>query len=52
MESKTAIEQLIGRVLRMPDIEEKNRKELGYSYVFVKSENFETVAENIGETLI
>jgi len=52
MESKTAIEQLIGRVLRMPYIEEKNKKELGYSYVFVKSENFEDVASSIGGTLI
>lgn len=52
MESKTAIEQLIGRILRMPYIEEKNKKELGYSYVYVKSENFEDVASSIGDTLI
>lgn len=52
MESKTAIEQLIGRVLRMPYIEEKNKKELGYSYVYVKSENFEGVASTIGDTLV
>lgn len=52
MESKTAIEQLIGRVLRMPYIEEKNRKELGYSYVFVASDSFEKVANSIGQTLI
>jgi type III restriction enzyme len=52
MESKTAIEQLIGRVLRMPYIEEKNKKELGYSYVYVKSANFEDVASSIGDTLI
>jgi len=52
MQSKTAIEQLIGRVLRMPYIEEKNKKELGYSFVYVKSENFEEVASSIGDTLI
>lgn len=52
MESKTAIEQLIGRVLRMPYIEEKDRKELGYSFVYVKSENFEDVATSIGDTLV
>lgn len=52
MESKTAIEQLIGRVLRMPYIEEKNKKELGYSFIYVKSENFEDVATNIGDTLV
>jgi len=52
MESKTAIEQLIGRVLRMPYIEEKRNKELGYSYVYVASQNFESVADSIGETLI
>ena len=52
MESKTAIEQLIGRVLRMPYIEEKQKEELGYSYVFVASTNFESVADSIGETLV
>jgi len=52
MESKTAIEQLIGRVLRMPYIEEKQKVELGYSYVFVASKNFETVADTIGDTLV
>lgn len=52
MESKTAIEQLIGRVLRMPYIEEKHKKELGYAYVYVASKNFESVADTIGETLV
>ena len=52
MESKTAIEQLIGRVLRMPYIEEKQKEELGYSYVFVASKNFESVADTIGDTLV
>lgn len=52
MESLTAIEQLIGRVLRMPYVEEKDRKELGFAYVFVASNSFETVANNIGQTLI
>ena len=52
MESKTAIEQLIGRVLRMPYVEEKNKAELGYAYVYVASKNFESVAETIGDTLV
>ncbi len=52
MESKTAIEQLIGRVLRMPYIEEKRKKELGYAYVYVASKNFQSVADTIGETLV
>jgi len=52
MESKTAIEQLIGRVLRIPYIEEKNKKELNYSFVYVKSKNFENVASSIGNTLV
>jgi type III restriction enzyme len=52
MESNTAIEQLIGRVLRMPYTEEKNKEELGYSYVYVASKNFESVAQSIGNTLI
>ncbi|PHS31982.1 MAG: hypothetical protein COA92_07335 [Sulfurovum sp.] len=52
MESKTAIEQLIGRVLRMPYVEEKNKAELGYAYVYVASKNFEFVAQTIGDTLV
>lgn len=52
MKSSTAIEQLIGRVLRMPYIEEKDKKELGFAYVFVASDSFEDVANNIGQTLI
>jgi len=52
MESNTAIEQLIGRVLRMPYIEEKDNSELGYSYVYVASKNFESVAHTIGDTLV
>lgn len=52
MKSSTAIEQLIGRVLRMPYVEEKENKELGFAYVFVVSDNFEKVANDIGQTLI
>ncbi|WP_418184794.1 DEAD/DEAH box helicase [Aliarcobacter vitoriensis] len=52
MQSATAIEQLIGRVLRMPYIESKNKKELEKSYVYVASSSFEDVAQNIGKTLV
>ena len=52
MQSATAIEQLIGRVLRMPYIEQKYKKELAYSYVFVASNSFEEIANSIGKTLI
>lgn len=52
MQSATAIEQLIGRVLRMPYIEEKEKKELERSYVYVASSSFEDVAQNIGKTLV
>lgn len=52
MQSTTAIEQLIGRVLRMPYIEPKEKKELEYSYVYVATNNFEEVATNIGKTLV
>jgi type III restriction enzyme len=52
MHSATAIEQLIGRVLRMPYTEEKEKKELEYSYVYVATESFEEVASNIGKTLV
>ncbi len=52
MESNRAIEQLIGRVLRMPYVEEKEKEELGYAYVYVVSKNFESVAQSIGNTLV
>lgn len=52
MQSATAIEQLIGRVLRMPYIKAKDKKELERSYVYVASSSFEDVAQNIGKTLI
>jgi type III restriction enzyme len=52
MQSATAIEQLIGRVLRMPYIEPKEKKELEYSYVYVATNSFEDVASSIGKTLV
>ncbi len=51
MKSNTSIEQLIGRVLRMPNIKEKKYKELNYSYCYVVSNSFEDVANSIGNTL-
>jgi type III restriction enzyme len=51
MNSKTAIEQLLGRVLRNPNISDKKSFALNRSYVFSFSETFERVANEIFETL-
>ncbi|EJF07520.1 DNA/RNA helicase, superfamily II [Thiovulum sp. ES] len=51
MNSRTAIEQLLGRVLRNPNISDKKIFHLNRSYVFSFSETFERVANDIFETL-
>lgn len=50
--SSKDVEQLLGRVLRMPYVEEKVNKELGVSYAFAKSNEFSTVAEALEDSLI
>jgi type III restriction enzyme len=46
------VEQLLGRVLRMPKIQRKNNEELNKAYAFVTSQDFGTTARNLEDSLI
>ncbi|MDO8586423.1 MAG: DEAD/DEAH box helicase family protein [Armatimonadota bacterium] len=45
--SKTAVEQILGRVLRMPSATRKNRPELNQAYAFVTSHQFADTASTL-----
>jgi type III restriction enzyme len=48
----TAVEQIIGRVLRMPKAVRKVNPELNLAYAFVASANFAAALNQLGEALI
>lgn len=50
--SSKDVEQLLGRVLRMPNIKKKNKAELNKAYAFVSSESFFNTAKNLQDSLI
>jgi type III restriction enzyme len=50
--SPTAVEQILGRVLRMPRAEEKRRDALNQSYAFIVSANFDTTAKQLRDGLV
>lgn len=50
--SKTAAEQILGRILRMPHARKKSQAELNEAYVFVTSLNFQNTVETLREGLI
>ena len=52
MGSGTAIEQILGRVLRMPEAERKQTDSLNTAYAFVTSQNFRGVAETLTGALV
>ncbi|HUC20917.1 MAG TPA: DEAD/DEAH box helicase family protein, partial [Candidatus Polarisedimenticolaceae bacterium] len=45
--SRVAVEQTIGRILRMPNVKDKKNIELNYSYVYSSSENFSKASSAI-----
>lgn len=45
--AKVAVEQVIGRVIRMPQAKRKPQEELNRSYVFTSARNFNDAAEEI-----
>lgn len=45
--SKVAVEQIIGRIVRLPNVEEKEEEDLNYSYVFASARNFNEAANQI-----
>lgn len=52
LSSSTAVEQLLGRVLRNPYVEPKQNEELSYSYAVVNSKKFKETAESLKGQLI
>ncbi len=45
--SRVAVEQTIGRILRMPNVQDKKNAELNYSYVYSSTENFSKASSSI-----
>jgi type III restriction enzyme len=52
LNSPTAVEQILGRVLRMPKARRKTRDVLNRAYAFVASDNFQMVAEKLKDGLV
>ena len=52
LHSATAVEQLLGRVLRQPDASHRNARELNQSYAFVVSHNFAATAGALRDRLV
>lgn len=50
--SSKDVEQLLGRVLRMPKVKRKAREELNRAYAFVSSDSFYNTARNLTDSLI
>ncbi|MGB8657869.1 MAG: DEAD/DEAH box helicase family protein [Candidatus Zixiibacteriota bacterium] len=50
--SSKDVEQLLGRVLRMPKVRRKNQAELNRAYAFVSSNSFYNTARNLQDSLI
>lgn len=52
VKSSKDVEQLLGRILRMPNVKRKTNEELNKSYAFVKSKSFSEVANNLTDSLV
>jgi type III restriction enzyme len=52
LRSATAVEQILGRILRMPKAEKKTRPALNRAYAFVRSPNFFVAAEMLRDQLV
>lgn len=50
--SSKDVEQLLGRVLRMPKVQRKGREELNRAYAFVSSDSFYNTAKNLKDSLV
>jgi len=50
--SSKDVEQLLGRVLRMPKVQRKNKEELNRAYAFVSSNSFYNTAQNLRDSLV
>lgn len=52
LSSSRAVEQILGRVLRMPNARRKTQDELNLAYAFVTSQNFNDTAEKLKDGLV
>ena len=52
LHSSTAVEQLLGRILRQPDAAHRHTPELNQSYAFVVSRNFSETASALRDSLV
>ncbi|MDC3413910.1 DEAD/DEAH box helicase [Terrihalobacillus insolitus] len=50
--SSTAVEQLVGRVLRMPKAKKKNIQELNRAYAYVSSQRFADTLKSLTDALV
>jgi type III restriction enzyme len=52
LSSSTAVEQMLGRILRMPQAKEKKREALNKAYAFVRSSHFYLAANQLRDQLV
>jgi type III restriction enzyme len=52
MSSSTAVEQILGRVMRLPHASWKKKSELNVAYAFVTSEGFSQAAQSLADALV
>lgn len=52
LSSKTAVEQVLGRILRLPQVRRKKHDALNHAYAFATSAQFNQAAENLTEALV
>jgi type III restriction enzyme len=52
MHSSTAVEQILGRIMRLPKAQRKQNEELNMSYAFAASHNFVDVAMALEDALV
>jgi len=52
LQSSTAVEQLLGRILRQPDARKRADDDLNQSYAFVASQNFAATASALRDQLV
>ncbi len=50
--SNTAVEQLLGRILRLPNVKKKKVSDLNKAYVYVSSQKFKETVDSLKEALV
>jgi type III restriction enzyme len=52
LSSRTAVEQILGRVLRLPQVTWKEHEELNHAYAYATSSDFVTAANSLTDALV